>query len=108
MPDAAWKAFERYVARCLGGRRTGATTTGACDVTHPLLAIECKHTSSPPLFVLRAIEQAERHAQTACDGGMQIPVAIIHAKGTRREDSIVCMRMRDFEELYGKCEEVRG
>lgn len=44
MPDKAWKAWEREVARDHGGKRTGPTGFDTPDVTGvPLVAPECKY-----------------------------------------------------------------
>ena len=42
-PDKPWKAFERRVAKAVGGKRRGPNfTDGRDDVIHPLFSIECK------------------------------------------------------------------
>ncbi len=47
MPDKAWKAFERRIAKSLGTVRTplsgGASRHTQSDTLHPDLYVECRH-----------------------------------------------------------------
>lgn len=43
MADKPWKAFEREIAKTLGGRRTGPRGFGLPDVSDIPIAVECKH-----------------------------------------------------------------
>jgi hypothetical protein len=45
MPDTPWKAFERRVAKQLGGNRTGPLGKGKSDVDGTSFSVECKRTS---------------------------------------------------------------
>jgi len=49
MPDKAWKAFERRIAKSLGTHRTPLSGIGSrhtrSDTLHPHLYVECKDTA---------------------------------------------------------------
>jgi len=61
------------------------------------LAAEVKHRASPPRWLTDAIDRAQRSSTDA-----QLPVAVLHAKGERVEDSLVVMRLRDFVAWHGE------
>ena len=70
MADAAWKAFERRVAKTFGGHRRGPLTRGVdgaqTDVVVEGYAIECKLLSRPSFQqMLEAALQAEHNAVSA-------------------------------------------
>lgn len=94
---ARWKAVERAIAERLGGRRvpvSGRQEAGV-DIAHDWLAIEVKHTKRIPVFVVRALGQAKAGAKEG-----QLPIAVLHPPGSRIEDSVVCLRLADFEEWF--------
>ena len=98
MPDAAWKAFERRIAKLFpGGRRRGPDVTGGkSDVVCDGWAPECKLLSRPSLSdLLDACRQAEHNARD-----LQTPVAIIKRKNARDSDTLVCMRLEVFAEWF--------
>src|SRR5262245_51165744 len=102
MPDAAWKAWERRVARVFGGRRRGADTGdaergGRSDVIAPGWSIECKLLGRPGYAdLLEAARQAERAAKPS-----EIPVAVVKKKRSEDADALVCMRLEAFLEWHG-------
>lgn len=97
MTDAAWKKMERIVGKKLGGRRGRCSVSGGADIEGvELFSVECKLTSRPPKYLLDAIAESERHAEAN-----QIPIAIIHPKGSLHDKDIVCVRLRDWIDLHG-------
>lgn len=95
MPDAAWKAFERWVARVTGGRRTGNVGLDTADVQHDWLAPECKYRAKLPQWLTDAMAQAERNAR-----GEKLPCVWLKAKGDRNWDSLVVMRASEFVQWF--------
>ena len=101
MPDAAWKAFERRVARLFpNGRRRGADTRseagGKSDIICDGWAPECKLLSRPSFSaLLEAARQSERNAQEG-----QIPVAIVKRKRDRDRDALVVLRLETFRKWF--------
>jgi hypothetical protein len=101
MPDAAWKAFERRVAKLFpNGRRRGADTRsetgGKSDIVCDGWAPECKLLSRPSFSaLLDAAHQAERNAQA-----LQVPVAIVKRKRDRDHDALVVMRLETFRKWF--------
>ncbi len=105
MPDAAWKAFERRVAKVFGGERRGPDyrstgTAGKSDVIAPGWSIECKLYEHPTFQVmLDAAKQAEINRPRPND----IPIAIVKRKvrGSPDKDALVVMRYRIFCDYFG-------
>jgi hypothetical protein len=94
--EKAWKRSERRIAELLGGRRvpvSGRQRGDAPDVEHQSLSVEVKCRKSLPRWLEDAMKQAEASAR---DG--QLPVAVLHEHGQRYRDSLVLMRLGDFEE----------
>ncbi len=90
-----WKAVEREVAAMLGGKRTNRDRGERVeDITHPLLSVEVKHGAYVPVFVVRTVEQA--HLNSPND---KIPVSVMHRKGERVEESLVCMKLSSLIKL---------
>lgn len=99
MTDKAWKRTERRVAAFFGGRRvpiTGRIRGDAPDVAHEWLAIECKERRELPDWLLEAMRQAEASAR---DG--QLPIAVLHERGSELSRSLVVVRAGDFREWFG-------
>lgn len=91
---ARWKRVERQIAAFLGGVRvpvTGRQRGDAPDIQHEWLSPEVKSYSTVPKWLLEAMTQAEAAAK---DG--ELPVAIVHKKGQKVEDSLVVVRLSDF------------
>jgi len=96
MPDATWKAFERWVAGVLGGVRIGNSGRDTVDVGHHWLAPECKVRKGIPQWLKKAVKQAENNAP---DG--TLPIVVLHQKGDRLLDSLVILRLDAFMERFG-------
>ncbi len=101
MPDKAWKAFERRIARYLGGKRRGAyvrdSTGGKTDVVLPGWAVECKLLSRPNHGqMLLAALQAENNKEKPED----FAVAFVKKKGQKDVNTLVVMRLHEFLRLY--------
>lgn len=97
MPDAAWKANERALAKRLNGRRVGPTGRTGSDVAHPLFAIECKERKEVPLWLQDAVSQSQGAARQD-----QLPIVVLHQLGRRHDNDLVVMRLRDFEKWAGR------
>ncbi len=100
MSDKTWKAFERKIAKALGGERRGAdygdARGGKTDVIHPLWAIECKLYKRPTWGVLLgACRQAEAAAEAH-----QMPIAVMKKNGAPMGDTIVAMRLGEFRSWF--------
>jgi len=87
MPDKAWKAFERRIAKSLGTERTplsgGASRHTRSDTLHPDLYVECrqrKRVSLYKLFLLTTIY---------ANGENKTPVIALHQKGARHSLAVV-------------------
>lgn len=91
MPDASWKAVERWVARQLGGKRGGPLNKA--DVLHDTWAPEVKHRKRFPKWLMGAMEQAVEHSDE------QTPVVILFEKYKNRDEALVIMQWRDWIEL---------
>jgi len=100
-PPDTWKEIERKVAAYLNCKRRGAdygsTTGGKNDLICQDRSVEVKHSARPTWgLITGAIEQAERARERTDD----LPLAVIHRKGTNVGDSIVCMRLKDFADWF--------
>ncbi len=100
MSDKSWKAFERRIAKAVGGKRRGADyrnregSGGKDDIIHEDLSPECKLLKSVSYCdLLAAAKQAERN----CPAG-KVPIAIVKKKGALDADALVVMRLETFLE----------
>ena len=92
-----WKHAERQIAKRLGGRRVPVSGRGGQpDIAHPWLSSEVKHRRRLPQWLTKAVEQAEGSATPG-----QLPLAVVHESGTRYGQSLVVLRLDDFEEWFG-------
>ncbi|RMD59756.1 hypothetical protein D6833_11005 [Candidatus Parcubacteria bacterium] len=103
MTDKAWKAFERRIAKYLGGKRRGAYTsdgrTGKSDVILSGWSVECKLLSRPTYGkMVAAAKQAERNRENDDD----YAIAVVKRKGQYDRDAIVIMRFEEFLRLYNE------
>lgn len=101
MTDKAWKAFERRCAKVFGGERRGADYRGFAGGKNDIIvdgwSIECKLLSRPSYGAMfQAILQAENARESEND----IPIAIVKKKGARDANSLVCMRLEEFEKWF--------
>ena len=97
MADRLWKATERAIARRLGGVRVGPTGGSGPDILTPWACIEVKERQTLPRWLTNALCQAE---EGATDG--RVGVLVLHQKGERYSDAIVCLRLAAFQELLGE------
>lgn len=89
-----WKAAERAICKILGAVRVpvpGRARGSAPDGLHPRWSIEIKHGAFLPAWLNEAMAQADASAQPG-----QVPIAVLHPKGTPYPDSLVMVRLRDF------------
>ena len=107
MPDKVWKAAERAIAKFWpGSRRRGPDTTsidgdnGKSDLICKGWAVEIKHLKTVYFSsIVGAVEQSEANALPG-----ELPVAVIHKKGMRYEDSLVVMRLKTYSKWHiGEC-----
>ena len=95
MPDKAWKAFEREIAKRLGGQRAGPLGREGPDVLHPLWAPECKMRKKLPRLLTEAMDQAVTNTPPG-----KIPLVILHQAHDEYDQALVVMRLRDFEDWF--------
>lgn len=98
--SSVWKQAERETGSLLGGKRvpvTGRSRGDAPDVEHPILSIEQKHRATIPKWLEEAMEQAD----AANKNGDKTPIAVIHKKRQRYDESLVVIRIKDFIKLTG-------
>lgn len=94
MPDKAWKAWEREVAKDLGGVRTGPTGTDTPDVTGvALIAPECKYQGT---LAFKEVDMQQARDNAAKVG--LIPVVFLKEKNNLRR--AVRMDYADFLTIY--------
>ena len=94
MADKLWKAFERRIAKYIGGERvpiTGRQRGDAPDIAHNWLAVECKYRKTVPEWLKDAMRQAKASAR-----GSQTPVVIIGERGT---ETGRCFAVFELEEV---------
>jgi hypothetical protein len=100
LASSTWKNTERKIAALVGGRRipvSGRARGDSADIEHDTLSIEVKHRRHLPNWLLDAIDQAEKSVR-----GEQLPVAILHQKGQKFEDSLMVLRLADFLAWFGQ------
>ena len=85
------KSLERWVAKDLGGRRTGIL--GAEDVMVNGMAFECKERAALPRFLVDSMIQAERNAK----GDMAI--VILHELSKDHGLDYVLLRYKNFKDI---------
>ena len=85
---STWKAFERKIAKLMGGARVGCTGHSAVDVQHPRYEIECKLRQK--LAIASWFEQVKKHS----DKSGKIPLLMCRQK--HKHTVFVTMRMEDF------------
>ena len=98
MPDKSWKAFERRVAKKLGGKRIPVTgERDGADVDAGPFVYQCKLRRGLPAYLrdwLRGIVSAgDRCGSTG--------ILIWKAPGARDDDALVLLRLRDWEDWHG-------
>ena len=98
MADKSWKAFERRIAKRVGGKRIPATgERDGADVVAGPFCYQAKLRRGLPSYLrdwLRGIVAAgERSGTTG--------VVIWKSPGARDDDAVVLLRLRDWEDLHG-------
>ena len=101
MTDKAWKAFERRVAKKMGGIRIPVTgAREGADVAGGPFVYQCKLRRGMPSYLrqwLRGIVgAAERNADEVTG------VVVWKEPGGRDDDSVVVLRLKDWQALHGK------
>lgn len=91
-------AVERAVAKRLDGERVGHL--GGEDVSTSAFSVECKERASLPIWLTDAMAQAVRH----CPEG-KLPMVVLHALGARHDNDLVVIRLRDFEDWFGRADD---
>lgn len=98
---ATWKAYERAVAKFLGGLRvpiTGRARGDAPDINTPLFAVEVKLRKNFPVLIAKAMQQAEASVRDS-----KLPLVVIGKAGIGHpvRKSLAVMYLEDFAELLG-------
>ena len=92
--DKAWKAFERRVAKAVGGERIPvADRRTPLDIEHPFLGIECKYRNKISKFLKDAMWQA-----VSGSGEDKVPVVVLGEKHGR--EMLVLMRLEDLLDIF--------
>jgi len=81
MGEASWKRHEREVAKLLGGVRQPNAGRRGADVLSPEWAVEVKLRRRLPLWLARALDQAEAAAREA---GRLPLLVLVHSPGRGR------------------------
>ena len=98
MADRAWKAFERRIAKRVGGRRIPVTgERDGADVTAGPFVYQCKLRRGLPSYLadwLRGIVTAGERVGS---------IGIVVWKPPRRKDdeALVVLRLKDWQALHG-------
>ena len=99
MADRAWKRFERAVAQRVGGRRVPVTGLGRAeaDVVTSSFHFQCKLGRRFPAYLRGWLDGITE----AAEGAGSIGVVVWKEPGARVDDSVVVLRLRDWEDLHG-------
>jgi hypothetical protein len=108
-----WKGSERIASRFVGGERVPVTGRNARkkkgvetedigkppDIDHNELAIEHKDGAQIPALLIKAMAQAvAAQLWYRLKGkGERIPMVIMHPKGSRHDESLVILRIKDLK-----------
>lgn len=97
MTDKRWKAWEREVAKVLGGKRI--PTSGSAqfegekgDVLHPVFEIECKYRKK--ILVASWFREVDTRAKES----KKIPLLAIRERGMM-DGALVVIRLKDLQKL---------
>lgn len=102
MADKTWKQAEREIAHYFpGSKRRGAdfrsADAGKSDLVIDGWSVEIKHSQRPTFGLMKeAVAQAIRNREHESD----IPVAVIHPKGTPYGQSLVVMTLELFQQFF--------
>ena len=99
MPEKSWKAFEREIARRLGGVRipvTGLDRDGA-DVIAPAFHYQCKLRKGVPAYLTKWLAGITATAAQSGTTG----VVVWRAPGTLNDDALVILKLADWVAWHG-------
>jgi hypothetical protein len=99
MSEARWKIWERQVARALGGERVPVTGKRGPDALAGPWAIEVKVRSRLPLWLERAVHQAEEAAKET--GRMPLLVLVRCEGKGRRARRLAILPLEVLSNLVG-------
>lgn len=94
-----WQRTQTEVSKFLGAKETGKKGKAVADAEHPCFVVEIKHKKEVPKWITDILKQAEKYAKD-----MKLdrpPLGIIKPKGKHTKNSIVFMRLKDFQEEMG-------
>ena len=99
MVDRAWKKFERRLARRVGGRRVPVSgiERGSADVIAPLFCYQAKLRKGVPGYLKSWVHGIVAAGVRAGSIG----VVVWKAPHERDANSLVILRLRDWEDLHG-------
>ena len=99
MADKSWKAFERRVAKRMGGKRIPVTgERDGADVDAGPFVYQAKLRRGLPSYLrewLRGIVAAGERS------GGATGVVVWKAPNARDDDAVVVLRLRDWQDLHG-------
>lgn len=102
MPDKSWKAFERRVAKRMGGERIPVTgEREGADVVGGPFVYQCKLRRGMPAYLkgwLRGIVGAAARSEREATG-----VVVWKEPNGRDDDAVVVLRLKDWQDLHGDC-----
>lgn len=97
---AAWKDFERAVARAFRGKRNPASSgKGGVDIYHPEFAIECKYAQK--IAIYSWFDQALKYAK----GSGKTPLLAMRKAGA---GALVALKMEDFTAIIEERDRLKG
>ena len=100
MADKSWKAFERRVAKRMGGRRIPVTgERDGVDVDAGPFVYQAKLRRGLPSYLrewLRGIVAAGERLNA-------VGVVVWKAPHARDDDAVVVLRLKDWQALHGDC-----
>jgi len=92
------KSNETLLAKRLGGKREG--TLGQQDISWRGFSIETKEFKRFPKSVTKSLEQAYHNCPKDDKGKpLYIPLVVWHQLNQRRDNDIVMLRLREFEQF---------
>ena len=96
-PDPYWKQGEREMRKALHLERDVHLGEEGADGRNEWLVVELKCRKKLPAWIIAAVMQAIERSTPS-----QLPIAILHEKGTRHSIDLVVMVREDFETWFGK------
>ena len=100
MANKSWRSYEWRMAtrEFFGSKREGPTGDDGADFYSKRFSVQCKLRKDVPKWLLGAMENAVRNAT-----GGRTGIALVKKNGRdmRDDDSLVIIRLKDFERLLG-------